>query len=287
MKIPRYWAKERYEGKDRQGRRQVFVAGGWSFSSLQEAKADAQARARRVCDLLGRGLKPDDYEYHDRPIREKIVEEINEGATHIAMLTRNRYGALVLNTSSVLFVDVDFPKVARGGFIESILLAFNRKLREAKRQAVIETTIQEVQCWSESNPSRSFRQYRTAEGLRLLFTDKLYDPGSVETASLLRELKADPLYIKLTEKQECFRARLTSKPWRCGCRRPPHSFPWTDAQSEREFRAWEAEYKKKDAHYRACQLIEAVGSIAQDSALKSIVDLHDRISGVETDAPLA
>ena len=287
MKIPRYWAKERYEGKDRQGRRQVFVAGGWSFSSLQEAKDAARARAIRVCDLFARGLKPDTYEYHDRPIREEIVEEVNDGDTQIAMMTRNRYGALVLNTSNVLFVDVDFPKTGRGGFIESILLAFSRKKKEAKWQAAIQETMLEVQHWSERNLSRSFRQYRTREGLRLLFTDRLYDPTSAETASLLRGLKADPLYVMLTEKQECFRARLTSKPWRCGFSRPPKGFPWADTKAERAYRRWETEYTKKDSNYRVCELIRVFGDTADDAALRIVVALHDRMSRIESNAPLA
>ena len=33
-----------------------------------------------------------------------------------------------------------------------------------------------------------------------------------ETAAILAELQADPLYVNLTRKQECFRARLTAKP---------------------------------------------------------------------------
>ena len=193
----------------------------------------------------------------------------------------------MLNTSNVLFVDVDFPKTARGGIIESIVLAFSRKKREAKWQAAIQETVGEVQRWSERNPSRSFRQYRTREGLRLLFTDKLYDPTSAETASLLRGLKADPLYVKLTEKQECFRARLTSKPWRCGFSRPPSGFPWADTEAEDAYRRWETEYTKKDSNYRVCEFMRAFGDMADDAALQIVVALHDRLSRIDSNAPLA
>ena len=41
MKIPPYWAKVRYEGKDRKGYLQEYIGCGWSFSSLQEAQDKA------------------------------------------------------------------------------------------------------------------------------------------------------------------------------------------------------------------------------------------------------
>jgi hypothetical protein len=33
---------------------------------------------------------------------------------------------------------------------------------------------------------------------------------------LMRFLRADPDYVRLCAVQECYRARLTPKPWRCG-----------------------------------------------------------------------
>lgn len=287
MKIPPYWAKSRYEGTDPQGRSHAFVACGWSFSSLREAEKEGAARARRIFDLITRGQTPDRYEYHDRPIKEEILNEVSDGGSPIAVITRNRYGALVLNCRNVLFVDVDFPKPKPTGFVEALLMMFSRSKRDARRQAVVQETIGQVEEWARRNPPHTFRLYRTKEGLRLLFTGKLYDPTSPETASILRELGADPLYVKLTEKQECFRARLTSKPWRCGCPRPPSTFPWDDARSESEFRQWEAAYSRRDAEYKVCELIAEFGDGPLIAPLKTIVDLHDRSSRIEASAPLA
>ena len=92
MRIPPYWAKGRYEGTDDKRHSHAFVACGWSFSSFQEASHEAVARAKRLFDILTRGQKPDSYEYHDRPIKEEIVEQIVDG--YILETTKNtRYAS--------------------------------------------------------------------------------------------------------------------------------------------------------------------------------------------------
>ncbi|MBN1865992.1 hypothetical protein JW916_01750 [Candidatus Sumerlaeota bacterium] len=293
MKIPAFWAKEKYVGTDREGRKQGFVASGWSYSSLEEAKREALARAKRVFELMSRGemrtrrAMSDDYDYGDRPIREEIVREIRSGDEQVALVTRNRYGALVLNTAQVLFADVDFPAPRPSGFVESLAMLFSPKKREAKRESAAREAIGEIDRWAQKNPSRSFRLYRTLEGLRLLFTDKFYEPASEETAWVLQELKADPMYVRLTRKQECFRARLTAKPWRCDCSRPPSSFPWSDAAAEKAYREWERNYHREDAKYRVCELAREFGRAADIPALKSVIDTHDRETHIASNAPLA
>lgn len=287
MKIPPYWAKARYDGTDKKGRACTFVGCGWSFSSFQEAQNEAMARARRIFEFVIRGQKPARYEYHDRPIKEEVVQEICHDGSPIAIMTRNRYGALVLNCGNALFVDIDFPSPKPSGFVEGVMLAFSRKKREAKRYALAQTAVAQVERWAARNPDRGLRLYRTKEGLRVLFTDRLYDPTSDETASILAELKADPLYVTLTRKQECFRARLTSKPWRCGSPHPPSSFPWDDAQAEAAFRRWEAAYTKLDAGFKVCELIREFGPPAEIGSLRTIVDVHDRGVRIAANAALA
>jgi len=283
MKIPHYWAKARYEGTDKKGRACTFVANGWSFVSMEEARNGALARAKRIFELITSGQKPECYEYHDRHIREERLKEIGDVDSPIAIVTRNRYGALVLNCASALFVDVDFPRPQANGLLDWIVLAFSRKQRQARQQAVARAKIEKIEQWAARNPEYGFRLYRTKEGLRLLFTNRLYDPMAQETAAIFSELEADPLYVKLTQKQQCFRARLTSKPWRCGCARPPNSFPWDDPKAEAEFRKWEAVYTKLDGQFKVCELLREFGVPAEIDSLRTIVDLHDqgtRIAGV-------
>lgn len=287
MKIPTYWSKARHPSDSSTGHTDGVIACGWSFSSLEDAKKQAALRAKHVFDLVTKGQKPDTYDYLDRPVKEEIIEDVSDGTSQIALITRNRYGALVLNSANVLFADVDFPSANPSGFLESLVFIFMPKKRDEKRKAMILETGQRIAQWAQSNPTRSFRLYRTLNGLRLLFTDKLYDPTSKETLTILRALASDPMYIKLTQKQECFRARLTAKPWRCGCTRPPNSYPWDSAESERAFRQWEKQYTSTEAKFRACEFIKAFGVMADIAAVKTIATTHDHLSRIESTVPLA
>ncbi len=287
MKIPPFWAKETYEATDKHGQKCQFVASGWSFNSINEARKDALDRAKRIFDMITTGKRPGEYDYLDRPIKEEILKVIGESDSPIAIITRNRYGAKVLNCASALFVDVDFPRPRGRGFFDAIALMFSAKKREARQQEVIEEQHRKIEGWADRNPERSFRLYRTKEGFRLLFTDRLYDPTSDETTAILNELESDPLYIKLTQKQECFRARLTSKPWRCGCERPPFTYPWEDQQDEAHFREWENEYNKLDAGYKICDLVNTYGNPAGIDAIMTVTSIHDQECRVDSKAQLA
>ena len=114
--------------------------------------------------------------------------------------------------------------------------------------------------------------------MRLLFVDRLYDPNSDETSRILSELGSDPLYCTLTSKQECFRARLTPKPWRCGSDKPPNAYPWKDAFAQRRYRDWERRYTDRIGTYKVCDLLEVCGNGAANGQVAKIVELHDRLA---------
>lgn len=287
MKIPPYWSKAQHPAGSSNGRTDSVSACGWSFSSLEDAKAQAALRAKHIFDIVSRGQKPDTYDYCDRPVKEQIIREILDEKEQIALITRNRYGSLVLNSAKVLFADIDFPLANPKGILQILAFIFMPNKREEKRQAIIKETTQRIAQWASSNPSHSFRMYRTQQGLRLLFTDKLYDPISKETMEILQGLNSDPMYIKLTQKQECFRARLTAKPWRCGCSRPPNAYPRDNAEAERIFQQWESQYTNLASKFRACEFLKAFGTVADIRALKAIINAHDQGSMIDRTAPLA
>ena len=108
--------------------------------------------------------------------------------------------------------------------------------------------------------------------------DKLYEPKSAETNRLLTELGSDPLYRTLTVKQECFRARLTPKPWRCDSRNPPNRYPWKDAQAERAYRDWERQYSRAAQAYTVCKLVETCGGATGSGEIAMVLELHDRLA---------
>ena len=153
---------------------------------------------------------------------------------------------------------------------------FSAQLKEERKRNAREKTIENVMEWSHKNPYQKFRLYETAAGLRLLFTDRLYNPTSEEVAALLDVLGSDKLYRRLTVKQECFRARLTPKPWRCGCFRPPSRYPWETEQEEQTYRQWEADYNNKIGGYGICRLITTIGDSPEDTHIASIIELHDQ-----------
>jgi hypothetical protein len=84
---------------------------GWGRDEAT-AKREAVKRLERLIERLRRGEPfPDAYAYGSRPLREEIVQVLDgesEDQPH-AVLTRNRYGATVLNTTRLLFLDIDLP----------------------------------------------------------------------------------------------------------------------------------------------------------------------------------
>lgn len=103
MKFPRYWAREQNDS----GR---VVARGWSASSLEEARANAQARLHRILDALRRGTPPAPYRYViDGVICEEVIDRIFDHDVETAVISRNAYGSLVMNTKRLMFVDIDLP----------------------------------------------------------------------------------------------------------------------------------------------------------------------------------
>ena len=276
MNIPPHWAKGHYTDTDARGRPEDFAAFGWSFASLEEARKNGVERAKRVYEMVRAGKRPEKYEYHDRPIREEILERIGEEGAETAIITRNRYGAMVLNCSRVMFVDIDFPTPRGKGFWDGLLLLFSAQRRRARHEELIGDNIRRVRDWAARNPERAFRMYRTLGGLRLLFTDKLYEPASEETSRIFTELGADPLYMKLTEKQECFRARLTAKPWRCDSPRPPVGFPRESEHEESLHRDWLRIYNEKNQNHKVCEWLETFGTSAEHPEITAIVHFHDQ-----------
>ncbi len=287
MNIPPYWARESYCGLDRHGRERCFHAWGWSFESHEAARTAAAARALQRFNAPPRDRLSKDYDYLDRPLREEILERVTHEGRLVALITRNRYGASVLNAASVCFADVDYPSPRSKGFLDGLRLALFPGKRRARAEAEQAAVLCHIRDWAARNQQCAFRLYQTAAGLRLLFTDVLRAPTSRETAQLFDALRCDMLYRRLTLKQECFRARLTPKPWRCACPRPPSRYPWNTEADEHKYRQWEAIYREKTKGCATCRLLEVFGPDAQDPEIAALVDIHDEHACAGGAAPLA
>jgi hypothetical protein len=116
MKIPKYWANTIRIVKQPVGRTYRLVCWQWSDANGDEARQKAEARAAELTQKVASGLPLNRYDYGERPIREEITQSLGRpGASEIAVVTRNLYGALVLNSANAMFIDIDFPQKAKPG----------------------------------------------------------------------------------------------------------------------------------------------------------------------------
>ncbi len=122
MKIPKYWAKSSQAVQQSGGQPYQVVTWQWSDVSWEEAQHKADDRVREVADKVRSGVQLDRYGYGERPLREEITQGVtNNPGREVAIVTRNLYGALVLNAENAMFIDIDFSdksaaRSSSGGF---------------------------------------------------------------------------------------------------------------------------------------------------------------------------
>jgi len=133
-------------------------------------------------------------------------------------------------------------------------------------------------------PDLGFRLYKTQMGFRLIATDKRHGPASRATIDLMQRLGSDPLYVKLCEKQECFRARISPKPWRIGQGRPPVRYP--DEKTQASYDAWCGDYDRRAQEYATCRFVRHLGAPAADAEIDALVRLHDKYCQAASDKEL-
>ncbi len=276
MKFYKFWARGEAMLQDSKRPWKVCAYGG-SDNSMEEATRRADERAKQLIAAIECGSAGNEYGYSDRPVREEIVQEYRDGTELSSAITRNSYGSLVLNTSRVMFVDVDVPSaVTLGSFTRSIWDKLRGK--STPPQADGDLQLQRIEAVGRERPGLGYRVYRTAGGYRVLITSDLYDPMSPESEKLLAAFGSDPLYTRLCKAQECFRARLSAKFWRCGARRPPSRFPWATADQEQQYRKWEEAYHRRANRFATCQLIGTFGPPEVCEAVRPILEMHDNLT---------
>ncbi|MBE6435997.1 MAG: hypothetical protein E7030_07315 [Akkermansiaceae bacterium] len=261
MKIPPHWVKE----QTLIGERKLTLCGS-SFESMEHARAQLEhkralwqaylanpaAHPSFVSQLRALDMLPHEQEYHVT-VTESIAAQLNADN----VITRNRYGSLVLNSESLCFVDVD-------SFNDSLL----RRLFGLHRSPEL-LLLQKVRSLCAEDSTLSARVYRTAHGWRVLLQGAGISPVSPRMEQLFDALQADPLYRNLCRKQLCWRARLSPKPYHLGLPRFP--FLTDSAQAPTQMAEWLALYEQKTAPFGVCRLLDSFGpSIESD-----ILQLHD------------
>lgn len=279
MNIPRIWVKEEREVPGKRGP-MCLIAWGWSEKNRDEAQRQAAEKLARMVSRVEHAVElSHDYEYGTRPVREEIIQEMHSREGNLAaVVTRNSYGCLVLNTSRVMFVDIDLPPL---GLAERVMRLIRR------RRPVEEETVDRIKTCLRDISSASFRIYRTAAGFRLMATDRLFEPGSSDPENIMKAVAADSAFVRLCRVQESFRARLTPKPWRCGSDLPPGCHPREDNFDKERFAAWLAKYERNVANKSTCRLLEEVGRGWVHEHVQPILRLHDEATKVSTPLALA
>lgn len=328
MRIPTYWAEARLQHRER--RRTITLRRfGWSDVGDADAQAHADARVREAMErvLSGETLPRRERRvaYNGAegvPIREEIVDRHGD-----SVITRTGYGALCLNTPDVLFADIDFAERSRPrhvllamvcvfaavaitliavlqvsvvaslvvAFFASLLLGVPlpgalRKVGVALRGGRERVALERVRRFVAAQPDWRLRVYRTPAGLRLLALHRRFDPREEAVRACFDALGVDPLYARMCLTQNCFRARVTPKPWRMGLPRlhPPYSAAWRPEHAALPARrAWVESYDREAQGYAACRYLETLGGGATDADAESVRVLHDLLCQAERELPLA
>lgn len=280
MNIPRAWAKESAEAKLPDGRMAPVWAWGWGDDEPGARKVAAE-RLRRVLERLRRGepFPRGSYGYGNRPLREEILQTLG-GATPSesrAVVTRNAYGAQVLNAARLLFLDVDFSAPGIGQRLRQL---FGGDSTETEALAKLRAALR-------SYGRATFRIYRTASGLRGIAVEREFDPTGREGQELMQATGTDPAFLRLCVAQNSFRARLTPKPWRCKMPNPPGRYPRHGEELRRKFAAWLSDYDKASARYATCRYLETIGSGSPAFETRRLLELHDRTTRCNEALPLA
>ncbi|MCC7247933.1 MAG: hypothetical protein IT473_04845 [Lysobacter sp.] len=328
MIIPQHWAEARLQHRER-GRQITIRRFGWSDDSLAAAQAHAETRVREAMaralageKLLRRERRAAYNGSEGVPIREEIVERDGE-----TVITRNGYGALCLNTPNVLFADIDFDEKAgcRAVLVAMLLLgfavgiamrqAFDLSLARAVLIGVVVAILLGdggVRVWRRAfsalqggqegrarkriarfvaqHPQWRVRLYRTPAGMRLLALHRTFDPRESDVVHAFSALGVDSTYARMCHNQNCFRARLTPKPWRLGMPRlrAPYSAVWQSQHADLPARReWIETYGRASEGYAACRYIETLGVGAVDASADRVRELHDLMCSAERELPLA
>jgi hypothetical protein len=280
MHFPKFWAKAEENN---------FKAWGWSDISQNEAINSAKKRAHNLSVLLSHGRPPRaPYGYSDQPLREEVINSVDlPELAESVVITRNGYGALILNSPQVAFLDVDRkPPLSPLDVIKQLTVNI---FKEKQNQYVASREEVQSNCMllCELNSALGLRFYETAAGFRIMVTQDLCRPDGELIREVSRVLKVDPLYRRLSLRHRSFRARLTPKPWRCGHYTPKNRWPWSNEWAKKHFEQWQKSYAEKSEGFATCRFIGQFGNAIMHPAVHEVVKLHDSSTKAFSPLPLA
>jgi len=274
MRVFRYWARADVDADGSPADGGVVGAAGWSDVDVADARRHALDRARQFARWLREdpARLRDRYAYAPPAVREPLLAELHHAGRRVAAVTRNAYGADVLNAAELFIADLDAPPPAAGGRLRALWDRAIGRPRPPSPEDVARRRVGEVVA---ARPGLCVRLYRTAAGHRAIVTDRPIPAATDDARDLLAAHGADPLYTRLCDAQQCYRARLTPKPWRIGLPAPyAGTFPHRP-EDEPILATWQAAYDAAAGSWAVCELVETFGGPAVAEELADVLALHD------------
>lgn len=267
MKIFKHWTAEKQRVRIQGSETEITTYGG-SNTSIDEAAIRAKEKMEKVIRKInGESGIFDDYQVE---IREEILQTVDDKT----IITRNRYGAQVMNAESLMFLDIDKPKASLGGF-------FKKSSPEQDKEKIFEM-VRKLASASKYK-GLAFRLYETYQGARVIVLGKNFDPLDSDTFNMMKEFNCDSLYTAICRKQGCFRARLTPKPRRIKMESYKVKYPREGMDGA--FESWLQSYERESRNYSVCRFIEQIG--VSTFGTTEAVRIHDEVTGATARQPLA
>lgn len=147
-----------------------------------------------------------------------------------------------------------------------------------------------IEALAQTHPDWLFNVYRTSAGYRLLMLHRTFDPADEAIWQQIETALPDPMYVRMCRLQNCFRARLTPKPWRAGIRLhiEPQRRIWDISQAGLPARlSWIEKYEDTTQNYATCHFVKQYGKGFTDPKAEQVRALHDDWCKVHSQLPLA
>jgi hypothetical protein len=348
MIIPDYWDEHRDTRKISGGKKITVSRFGWSDTNQADAKSYAEKRVNEAFQQLADGQdierreKRVSYNGSDgMPIREEIIQFHDD-----AVVSRNIYGALCLNTPDTLFADIDFGEnhenkinnvwtwllvlagilqynyipnflydvswnyfglelqyytykyvneinpglilAVFGGICWVIIFIRNQRYNENDEQflkASTEYNLNLIEDFSKDHRGWNIRVYRTHSGLRIMVLHDLFAPNDPLVNKFFEAVNCDPQYVAMCQLQNCFRARVSPKPWRMELEAEYIKLKggiWPINKNKMDEREeWVSRYEKMSKDYRSCRLEKDIGSNMVHDKCERLRVVHDFYCNVD------
>jgi len=264
MKTYKYWVQESVPIQINGDKQPIKLLSG-SNVSQQDAHGRLAELAKRIEERIRLRQPRQQYEAE---IREHVVQAIDENN----VITICRYGAWILNSTQYAFYDLD--DVPR-----SFWDMFRSWDRNQRKDRIVQKFKENYVRYPELGDS--FRIYETFAGIRVIGRQYLA-PQHPRFDTIMRGLVVDDLYHLLCKKQQCYRARLTPKPYRMRFSAIKIRSP-LDCQTD-QYRQWAVRYETASRRFRVVKLLE---TICADFGHEMVVQLHDQLTLSTTEGRLA